>query len=74
MTANGKRLFITMNMAGKVVMLDTTDPAAPKLVKALDLGKDSGPHYLALTRGREAAGRLRLLPERRFGRQGPRGR
>jgi len=50
MTADGKRLFITMNMAGKVVMLDTTNPAAPKLVKALDLGKDSGPHYLALTR------------------------
>ena len=48
-TADGKRLFITMNMAGKVAMLDTTDPALPKLVKALDLGKDSGPHYLALT-------------------------
>ena len=49
MTADGKRLFITMNMAGKVAMLDTTDPASPKLLKALDLGKDSGPHYLALT-------------------------
>ncbi|HJZ13559.1 MAG TPA: selenium-binding protein SBP56-related protein, partial [Acidobacteriota bacterium] len=45
MTRNGKRLFISMNQAGRVAMLDTTNPAMPKLIKALDLGKDSGPHY-----------------------------
>jgi len=49
MTKNGKRLFISMNMAGKVVMFDTSDPEAPKVLKVLDLGKDSGPHYIALT-------------------------
>lgn len=49
-TSDGKRLFVTMNMAGKVVMLDTTNPETPKLVKVVDLGKDSGPHYLALTK------------------------
>ncbi|HET6267317.1 MAG TPA: hypothetical protein VFG11_06325, partial [Acidobacteriota bacterium] len=50
MTRNGKRLFISMNMAGKVAMLDTSDPEKPKLLKVLDLGKDSGPHYIALTK------------------------
>jgi selenium-binding protein 1 len=49
MTEDGDRLFITLNMAGKVVMLDTSDPEKPRLVKALDLGQASGPHYLALT-------------------------
>jgi len=49
MTANGKRLFISMNMAGKVVMFDTSDPEKPKVLKVLELGKDSGPHYIALT-------------------------
>ena len=48
-TRDGKRLFVSMNMAGKIAMFDTSDPEHPKLVKALDLGKDSGPHYLALT-------------------------
>ncbi len=48
-THDGKRLFITMNQAGKVAMFDTSSPAHPKLLKVLDLGKDSGPHYLALT-------------------------
>lgn len=48
-TRDGKRLFVSMNMAGKVAMFDTSDPEHPKLLKALDLGKDSGPHYLALT-------------------------
>lgn len=50
MTRDGRRLFVSMNMAGKVVMFDTSDPATPKVVKVLDLGKDSGPHYIALTR------------------------
>jgi selenium-binding protein 1 len=50
MTADGKRLFISMNMAGKVALFDTSNPEQPKLVKAVDLGKDSGPHYIALTK------------------------
>jgi hypothetical protein len=50
MTADGTRLFITMNMAGKVAMFDTSDPEDPVLLSVLDLGAGSGPHYLALTR------------------------
>jgi 56kDa selenium binding protein (SBP56) len=49
MTRDGRRLFISMNMAGKVAMLDTSNPDRPKLLDVLDLGKDSGPHYIALT-------------------------
>jgi len=49
MTRNGRRLFISMNMAGKVVMFDTSNPEKPKVLRVLDLGKDSGPHYIALT-------------------------
>ncbi|MGH9927738.1 MAG: selenium-binding protein SBP56-related protein [Pyrinomonadaceae bacterium] len=49
MTKDGKRLFVTMNMAGKVVMFDTSNPEQPKLLKVLDLGTNAGPHYLALT-------------------------
>jgi selenium-binding protein 1 len=48
-TKDGKRLFITLNQAGKVVMFDTSDPAQPKVLRILDLGADSGPHYLRLT-------------------------
>ncbi len=48
-THNGKRLFVSMNQAGKVVMFDTSDPQHPVLIKALDLGAASGPHYIALT-------------------------
>jgi selenium-binding protein 1 len=36
-------------MAGKIVMFDTSNPEQPKVLKALDLGANSGPHYLALT-------------------------
>jgi WD40 repeat protein len=50
MTADGRRLFISLNKAGRVVMLDTSDPEHPRLVTALDLGPDSGPHYIALTK------------------------
>lgn len=50
MTGDGKRLFVSMNMAGKVVMFDTSDPERPRVLKVLDLGKDSGRHYLALTK------------------------
>ena len=50
MTADGKRMFITMNVAGRVAMFDTSDPEHPALLSVLDLGVGSGPHYLALTR------------------------
>jgi selenium-binding protein 1 len=48
-TNNGKRLFVSMNMADKVVMFDTSDPEQPQVLKVLDLGKGAGPHYIALT-------------------------
>jgi selenium-binding protein 1 len=49
MTRDGKRLFISMNAAGKVVMFDTSTPDTPRVLKVLDLGAQSGPHYIALT-------------------------
>jgi hypothetical protein len=48
----GTRLFVTLNFAGqagKVVMLDITDPENPKEAGIVDLGLNSGPHYLRLT-------------------------
>src|SRR5438132_4782655 len=48
-TKDGKRLFISMNMAGKIVMFDTSNPEKPRVLDVLDLGADSGPHYIALT-------------------------
>ena len=54
----GTRLFATLNFAGqagKVVMLDISDPEHPQVVggepdsAVIDLGLDSGPHYLRLT-------------------------
>ena len=50
MTRDGRRLFVSMNVAGKIAMLDTSDPERPLLLKVLDLGEGSGPHYIALTR------------------------
>jgi hypothetical protein len=50
MTSDGTRMFITLNLAGKVAMFDTSDPEVPVLLSVLDLGAASGPHYLALTR------------------------
>jgi selenium-binding protein 1 len=50
MTADGTRMFITLNLAGKVAMFDTSDPDDPVLLSAFSLGANSGPHYLALTR------------------------
>lgn len=50
MTSDGGRLFISMNQGGKVVMLNTSNPLKPKLMKVLDLGNGSGPHYIALTK------------------------
>jgi selenium-binding protein 1 len=49
MTKDGRRLFVTMNQAGKVVMFDTSSPEEPKVLRVLDLGAESGPHYLRLT-------------------------
>jgi selenium binding protein SBP56 len=48
-TRDGKRLFITMNQAGMVAMLDISDADKPRLLKVLDLGANSGPHYIALS-------------------------
>jgi hypothetical protein len=50
MTRDGRRLFVSMNVAGKVAMFDTSRPERPRLLDVLDLGKDSGPHYIALSR------------------------
>jgi len=50
MTKDGKRLFISMNAAGKIVMFDTSNPNYPKVLDVLDLGAGSGPHYIALTK------------------------
>jgi hypothetical protein len=49
-TRDGKRLFVSMNQAGKVAMFDISNPDQPRLLKALDLGEGSGPHYIALTK------------------------
>jgi selenium-binding protein 1 len=49
-TRDGRRLFVSMNQAGKIAMFDTSNPAQPKLIKALDLGQGSGPHYIALSK------------------------
>ena len=48
-TRDGKRLFVSMNQAGKIAMLDISNPEQPQLIRALDLGQGSGPHYIALT-------------------------
>jgi len=48
-TRDGKRLFISMNQAGKVAMFDITNPDEPRLLSVLDLGQNSGPHYIKLT-------------------------
>ncbi|MGZ8811672.1 MAG: YncE family protein [Thermoanaerobaculia bacterium] len=50
LTRDGRRLFITMNQAGKVVMFDTSRPESPKVLGILDLGPNAGPHYIRLTR------------------------
>jgi DNA-binding beta-propeller fold protein YncE len=48
-TSDARRLFISMNQAGKVVMFDISEPDEPRVLKVLDLGPGSGPHYIALT-------------------------
>ena len=47
--SDGQRLFVSMNQAGTAAMLDISDPEHPRLLKALNLGPNSGPHYIALT-------------------------
>jgi selenium-binding protein 1 len=49
MTRDGTRLFVTMNVGGRVAMFDTSDPDRPTLLSTLDLGTDSGPHFLNLS-------------------------
>ena len=49
-TRDGTRLFVSMNQAAKVAMVDISNPERPRLIKALDLGAGSGPHYIALTK------------------------
>jgi len=52
-TRDGTRLFITLNYsgyAGKVVQFDISYPEQPKVLSVVDLGPNSGPHYLALTK------------------------
>ncbi|MCC6860769.1 MAG: hypothetical protein IT158_19535 [Bryobacterales bacterium] len=48
-TRDGRRMFITLNQAGKIAMLDISDPVRPRLIRTVDFGPESGPHYLALT-------------------------
>ncbi len=48
-TRDGRRLSVSMNQAGRIAMFDISDPEQPRLLKALDLGQGSGPHYIALT-------------------------
>lgn len=48
-THDGKRLFISMNQAGRVAMFDISEPEKPRLLQVLDLGANSGPHYIKLT-------------------------
>ncbi len=49
-TRDGRRLFVSMNQAGKIAMFDISNPDRPRLLKALDLGQGSGPHYIALSK------------------------
>ena len=48
-TSDGRRLFVSMNLAGKIAMFDIADPEHPRLLDVLDFGPASGPHYIALT-------------------------
>jgi selenium-binding protein 1 len=51
-THDGRRLFISLNyagFAGKIVLFDIARPEQPQVLSVVDLGPDSGPHYLRLT-------------------------
>jgi len=45
----GTRLFVTVNVPGKVAMLDISSPEQPKLLSVVELGPSAGPHYLRLS-------------------------
>ena len=45
----GTRMFVTLNGAGKVVMLNIARPDRPEVMSVADLGAGSGPHYLRLS-------------------------
>ena len=49
MNREGTRLFVTLNGAGKVVMFNIARPDQPEVMSVVDLGPDSGPHFLRLT-------------------------
>ena len=49
MNREGTRLFVTLNGAGKVVMFNIARPDHPEVMSVVDLGPDSGPHFLRLT-------------------------
>ena len=42
-TRDGRRLFVSMNQAGKIAMFDISDPDQPRLLKAIDLGQRHRP-------------------------------
>lgn len=48
-THDGRRLFVSMNLAGKVAMFDISDADEPRLLHVLELGPNSGPHYINLS-------------------------
>lgn len=48
----GTRLALTLNykgLAGKVIWLDISNPAAPVIRSVVDLGQNSGPHYVTFS-------------------------
>src|SRR2546427_7304952 len=47
-TKDGKRLFISMNMAGKIVLFDTPHPQKTPVLDVLAFGGDFGPPYISL--------------------------
>jgi selenium-binding protein 1 len=49
-SSDGTRLFVSMNTAGGVAMLDISEPRRPKLLDILNLGPQSGPHYIQLAK------------------------
>jgi len=50
MNRQGTRLFVTLNGAGMVAMFNIARPDQPTLMSVVDLGPDSGPHFMRLTR------------------------
>ena len=49
MSADGKRLFVGQLQTGKMLMIDLSNPEAPGLMSAVDLGPNAGPHHVHLT-------------------------